>query len=146
MPVKRFPLRPLMQAALLASALGTGLNAIAQNAGEVEFSRGVGFAQTPGQTPRTLGKGLPLQEGDRLTTSDGASAIIKLQDGTRMTVRPQQRVGATAIPVQRKRRQQQHGHVPAAWRAAGRYGLDFQELAQRRAHPDQYRHHRYSWH
>lgn len=60
----------------------------AQSAGEVEFSRGVGFAQSPGQTPRTLGKGLPLQQGDRLTTSEGASAIIKLDDGTRMTVRP----------------------------------------------------------
>lgn len=60
----------------------------AQVAGEVEFSRGVGFAQSPGETPRTLGKGLSLKEGDRLTTSEGASAIIKLQDGTRMTVRP----------------------------------------------------------
>src|SRR5919112_1862042 len=60
----------------------------AQGAGEVEFSRGVGFAQTPGESPRTLGRGLPLREGDRLTTSEGASAIIKLQDGTRMTVRP----------------------------------------------------------
>jgi hypothetical protein len=62
--------------------------ASAQSAGEVEFSRGVGFAQAPGQLPRTLGKGLPLKEGDRLTTSEGASAIIKLEDGTRMTVRP----------------------------------------------------------
>jgi hypothetical protein len=60
----------------------------AQAAGEVEFSRGVGFAQTPGQAPRTLGKGLPLKEGDRLTTAEGGSAIIKLEDGTRMTVRP----------------------------------------------------------
>ncbi|TWO72262.1 hypothetical protein FN976_06035 [Caenimonas sedimenti] len=60
----------------------------AQSAGQVEFSRGVGFAQTPGQGPRTLGKGLELREGDRLTTSDGGSAVIKLQDGTRMTVRP----------------------------------------------------------
>jgi hypothetical protein len=57
-------------------------------AGEVEFSRGVGFAQSPGETPRTLGRGLALKEGDRLTTSDGASAIIKLADGTRMTIRP----------------------------------------------------------
>jgi hypothetical protein len=71
--------------ALLALA---GQAALAQVAGEVEFSRGVGFAQTPGQTPRTLGRGLELKEGDRLTTSDGASAIVKLQDGTRMTVRP----------------------------------------------------------
>jgi hypothetical protein len=76
---------------LLAAALGMFLAsapARAQSAGEVEFSRGVGFAQTPGQTPRTLGKGLALREGDRLTTAEGGTAIIKLQDGTRMTVRP----------------------------------------------------------
>jgi hypothetical protein len=82
-----------MQARWLARSVAVpllllGTLANAQVAGEVEFSRGVGFAQSPGQGPRTLGKGLPLQEGDRLTTSEGASAIIKLQDGTRMTVRP----------------------------------------------------------
>lgn len=60
----------------------------AQPAGEVEFARGVGFAQTPGQMPRTLAKGMALQEGDRLTTAEAATAIIKLQDGTRMTLRP----------------------------------------------------------
>jgi hypothetical protein len=75
--------------ALLVACLSlASIGAAAQAVGEVEFSRGVGFAQTAGQTPRTLGKGLPLAEGDRLTTSDGASAIIRLQDGTRMTVRP----------------------------------------------------------
>jgi hypothetical protein len=78
---------------LVPLALGMGLllafqTAGAQAVGEVEFARGVGFAQTPGQVPRTLGKGLSLKEGDRLTTSEGASAIIKLDDGTRMTVRP----------------------------------------------------------
>lgn len=81
---KRFAARAWVAACLLA---GAGL-AGAQPAGEVEFARGVGFAQAPGQTPRTLGKGLELKEGDRLTTSGGGSAIIKLQDGTRMTVRP----------------------------------------------------------
>jgi len=79
---------PPVLAALGISMLLAVAGAAAQSAGEVEFSRGVGFAQTPGQTPRTLGKGLPLREGDRLTTSEGASAIIKLDDGTRMTVRP----------------------------------------------------------
>lgn len=68
-------------------ALGAAA-AWAQAAGEVEFARGVGFAQTAGQAPRTLGKGLQLQQGDRITTSEGASAIVKLADGTRMTVRP----------------------------------------------------------
>jgi hypothetical protein len=75
-------------ASLAAVALLIPALAHAQSAGEVEFSRGVGFAQSPGEGPRTLGKGLPLKEGDRLTTSEGATAIIKLQDGTRMTVRP----------------------------------------------------------
>jgi hypothetical protein len=57
--------------------------------GEVVFSRGVGFAQTPGHTPRTLGVGLPLWEGDRLSTASGALVIFQLRDGTRMTLRPQ---------------------------------------------------------
>src|SRR3569833_2159424 len=74
--------------ALAAGLLFAAAVASAQQAGEVEVSRGGGFAQAPGQAPRTLGRGLELKEGDRLTTSDGGSAIIKLQDGTRMTVRP----------------------------------------------------------
>jgi hypothetical protein len=68
--------------------IGISCTALAQRAGEVEFSRGVGFAQAPGQLPRTLGKGLALQEGDRLTIAEGSAAIIKLNDGTRMTLRP----------------------------------------------------------
>ena len=86
MPAARIRMRwlaPVVAAQLLLASF-----AQAQVAGEVEFSRGVGFAQTGSDAPRTLGRGLPLREGDRLTTADGASAIIKLQDGTRMTVRP----------------------------------------------------------
>jgi hypothetical protein len=89
---RRLPANSLASALALVFSL-ISISAFAQtnapaSAGEVEFMRGVGFAQTPGQTPRTLGKGLPLQEGDRLTTADGATAVVKLQDGTRMTVRP----------------------------------------------------------
>lgn len=78
----------MIQRGLGAVLLACCAAAMAQSAGEVEFSRGVGFAQAPGQLPRTLGKGLPLKEGDRLTTAEGAAAIIRLQDGTRMTLRP----------------------------------------------------------
>ena len=87
MHAAKVPVRWLASLAV-ASLLLAGGSVLAQTAGEVEFSRGVGFAQTPGEAPRTLGRGLPLREGDRLTTAEGASAIIKLQDGTRMTVRP----------------------------------------------------------
>ncbi|HXE51137.1 MAG TPA: FecR domain-containing protein, partial [Ramlibacter sp.] len=79
---------PMAHAAVGICLLLIAAGVSAQSGGEVEFARGVGFAQTPGQAPRTLGKGLALKEGDRLTTAEGASAIIKLDDGTRMTVRP----------------------------------------------------------
>lgn len=88
MPAPQVHARLMMPILMGVSLLLAPVAIRAQAAGSVEFSRGVGFAQTPGQMPRTLGKGLDLKEGDRLTTSDGASAIIKLQDGTRMTVRP----------------------------------------------------------
>ena len=71
---------------VMASALPGG--ALAQSVGQVEFARGVGYAQTPGQGARILGKGLELREGDTLSTAEGASAIIRMQDGTRMTLRP----------------------------------------------------------
>ena len=83
LPIRRFR-HAAVGLCLAVSALGTS----AQGAGEVEFSRGVGFAQSAGQVPRTLGKGLSLREGDRLTTTEGASAIVRMDDGTRMTVRP----------------------------------------------------------
>ena len=57
-------------------------------AGQVEFARGVGYVQSPGQAPRILGRGLELREGDALSTAAGATAIIALRDGTRMTLRP----------------------------------------------------------
>ncbi len=60
----------------------------APSAGEVEFARGVGYAQTPGQSVRILGRGLAFKEGDTLSTSEGSTAIVRMQDGTRMTLRP----------------------------------------------------------
>ena len=75
-------------AVALLFAFSTLSVAQAEPAGQVEFARGVGFAQSAGQVPRTLGQGLQLKEGDKLTTSEGAYAIVKLRDGTQMTVRP----------------------------------------------------------
>ena len=80
--------RPVLWLPLLAVLLALPRGAHAQQAGEVEFVRGVAFAQTGVQLPRAMGKGLALKEGDRLTTGEGATVIFKLQDGTRMTLRP----------------------------------------------------------
>lgn len=72
--------------------LATSWLATAQTAGQVEFSRGAGVAQSPGQSPRMLGQGSALHEGDRLTTADDSNVIVKLNDGTRMTLRPNSEV------------------------------------------------------
>jgi hypothetical protein len=62
---------------LLAVLLALPHGAHAQQAGEVEFVRGVAFAQTGTQLPRAMGKGLALKEGDRLTTAEGAQEKAK---------------------------------------------------------------------
>lgn len=85
------PHRPGRHAPWLALAFFFSVNAWAQApaaVGQVEFARGVGYAQSPGQNARILGKGLEFREGDTLSTSGSGSAIIRLQDGTRMTLRP----------------------------------------------------------
>ena len=55
--------------------------------GEVLFARGVATASQEGSI-RLMGEGTPLYEKDVLTTSNRSVAVIKLQDGSRMTIRP----------------------------------------------------------
>lgn len=57
-------------------------------AGEVEFARGIGTAQTAGATPRALSQGVAIEQGDVLTMASNSFAVVKLVDGTRMTLRP----------------------------------------------------------
>ena len=56
--------------------------------GEVSYSRGVLTGQIENKAPRILGKGLPLHNGETLNTGASGFAIIKLDDGSRMTLRP----------------------------------------------------------
>jgi hypothetical protein len=62
--------------------------AVAAQAGEIETVRGVVLLHAAGQTPRTAARGVQLNEGDKLTTAEGGIAMLRLADGTRMTVRP----------------------------------------------------------
>lgn len=81
-------LRAARALALMVVAVA-GASTTAQTIGEVEFVRGAGLLQTGSQNARILGPGLALQEGDRLSTADDSLAIVRLQDGTRLTLRPQ---------------------------------------------------------
>jgi len=78
--------RRAMAGLLLAFAGATG----AQIApiGDVEYVRGAGAAQRPGEAARVLGAGSKVEQGEVLTTGTTGFAVVKLNDGTRMTLRP----------------------------------------------------------
>lgn len=57
-------------------------------AGEVEFAKGVGAATASGKGPRVLSQGVPIETGDTVTLGSNSFAVVKLTDGTRVTLRP----------------------------------------------------------
>ena len=66
---------------------GAGL-AEARVVGEVEFARGVALAQSAdGSAPRLVGRGAALSEGEVVKTGERSFAVLRLEDGTRMTLR-----------------------------------------------------------
>ena len=72
---------------LLAAVTSVGASA-AVEVGEVTFSRGVLTGQVDGEPPRLIGKGSPLHNGEVLNTGSRGFALIRLDDGTKMTLRP----------------------------------------------------------
>jgi hypothetical protein len=60
----------------------------ATQVGEVVYARGVLTGQLDNQSPQILGKGFPLHKGETLNTGSSGFAVIKLEDGSRMTLRP----------------------------------------------------------
>lgn len=63
--------------------------AAATEAGEAVLARGAATAQLQGQSARILGPGSVIYEGDVVTTTKRSVTVLKLQDGTRVTVRPE---------------------------------------------------------
>ena len=73
---------------LLAVLLATPMIGLAAPAGEVEFAKGVGAAQAASGVPRILSQGVPIQPGDTVTMGSNSFAVLRMTDGTRMTLRP----------------------------------------------------------
>lgn len=83
----------LARIGLLAALVLMPLEAEAQaRAGEVESLRGVVVAQLPGEPPRSLAAGAALREGEQLQSAPASSAVLRLDDGTRLTLRPDSRM------------------------------------------------------
>jgi len=62
--------------------------AAATQVGEAQFTRGLVSAAGDQSTPRLIGTGSTIFEGDVITTGPRSSAILKLGDGSRITIRP----------------------------------------------------------
>lgn len=75
---------PLILTLLVFSCRGMA----ATEVGEVSYARGVITGQLEGETAKILGKGWPLHNGETLNTGTSGFAVIKLEDGSRMTLRP----------------------------------------------------------
>jgi hypothetical protein len=78
----------LIRAILLLGALLSEISLAAEAIGTVAYSRGVLTGQVDGEQPRLIAKGVPLYNGETLNTGSRAFALIKLDDGSRMTLRP----------------------------------------------------------
>lgn len=83
---------PLLSRGLRALALGAALftaaTQAADKAGEVVIARGLATAHVAGAPARILGSGSTLYVGETVTTGPRSVAMLKLGDGTRMTLRP----------------------------------------------------------
>lgn len=77
----------LLTAALLAPLFSLAAHA-ADKAGEVVIARGLATAHVAGSPARILGIGSQLYVGETITTGPRSVALLKLGDGTRMTLRP----------------------------------------------------------
>ena len=73
---------------LLVLALAAPSLVLAAPAGEVEFAKGVGVAQASSKGPRALSQGVAIEPGDTVTIGSNSFAVVKMTDGTRMTLRP----------------------------------------------------------
>ena len=67
---------------------GINNSVLAEEAGEVVAARGAITAQQGESTPRILGRSAKVNVGDVVTTGRKSFVVMKLGDGTKMTLRP----------------------------------------------------------
>ncbi len=75
----------------LIGAIGIGLasaSLAAVEVGEVSYSRGVLTGQIDGEQPRLIGRGVGVHNGETLNTGPRGFALLRFNDGTKMTLRP----------------------------------------------------------
>ena len=110
------PLRPLRltSAALLLALLAANLPARAKTPiGEVQLSRGGAVAEQADSVARILGKGSDILRGDALTTEDKSFLVIRLEDQSKLTLRPASRLTIETFSREQARLYLERGGVQA---------------------------------
>ena len=74
--------------AILLTLMAPFCLAATSDVGDVEFARGVVAAKAEGQETRALSKGSDVFLGDNIQTIDRSFAILKLDQGGKLTIRP----------------------------------------------------------
>jgi len=89
------PLLPLLTGArrgaalAIVIALAAPFAGAAEQAGRAVFARGAVTGESVDGTVRVIGKDTPVHEGDVITTGSRSFAVLQLDDGTRMALRPE---------------------------------------------------------
>ncbi|HUV23265.1 MAG TPA: FecR family protein [Gammaproteobacteria bacterium] len=78
----------LIRTIVILGALLSQASLAAVEVGTVAYSRGVLTGQVDGESPRLIGKGVALHNGETLNTGSRGFALITLDDGSKMTLRP----------------------------------------------------------
>ena len=74
--------------AIILSTISSAVAETTNKAGAVVAVRGVVTAQSDSGTPRVLGRDGDVATGEVITTSERSFAVLRLKDGTRMSLRP----------------------------------------------------------
>ncbi|MBL8482579.1 MAG: FecR domain-containing protein, partial [Rhodocyclaceae bacterium] len=90
----RRPLRGLLCA---LACLAAGAVAAEDTVGSIVFAQGVTTSQRGDAAARLVGKGEVLSAGDVISTGSGSVAILELNDGSRMTLRPATRFAVEGL-------------------------------------------------
>ncbi|MBL8471413.1 MAG: FecR domain-containing protein [Rhodocyclaceae bacterium] len=73
---------------ILGLIAATGSVQAQNKVGEVSYAQGIATAQRAGEPARFVAKGDALIEGDVITTSNRGYAVLNMDDGAKMTLRP----------------------------------------------------------
>lgn len=91
----------LIRAIVILGVLLSEASLAAEEIGTVAYSHGVLTGQVDGEQPRLIAKGVPLHNGETLNTGSRGFALIKLDDGSRITLRPNTTIKIEDINTQK---------------------------------------------